>query len=361
MTSMLVTGATGLVGLGVIDRLLDTRDDIRVHALVRSSAGAAVLAARLGSRAARVSCVTGDVTRPGLGLDRSARRHLRDEVSVVIHAAADTTFSLPLEDARRVNTAGTANVLELVAGTALDRFIHVSTAYVAGMRTGEIAEAAHEDDAGFVNGYEQSKHEAEQLVRESGEPFVILRPSSIVCDDATGGVSQYNAVHRALRVFHAGLGCLMPGAEDTPVDAVTNERVVDGIVHALTSAGALGGSWHLCAGTGAMPLGEMLDRAHNVWSRDTEWRRRGILRPALTDLATYRLFEESVDETGDVRLAMITRSLSHFVPQLALPKVFVTTGADALLGGPAPRVADYWERMIERLLATRWGAARSAA
>jgi thioester reductase-like protein len=356
-----VTGASGLVGARAIERLLSLDDAAHVHALVRRPAAWPMLAARLGPAAARVTPVTGDVTEAGLGLEAATRQRLAAQVHAVVHCAADTTFSRPLEQARAVNTAGTCNLLELVADWRIDRLVHVSTAFVAGARTGVIHEAELDGAAGFVNGYEQSKHEAEVLVRDSGLPYVVLRPSTIVCDDGSGGVTQYNAVHRALRVFSAGLASLMPGAEDTPVDVVTTEHVAAGVTD-IGFAPDAAGTYHLCAGAGALGLGELLDRAHAIWSRDAQWRRRGIVRPALTDLATYRLFEQSVEETGDVRLTTITRSLSHFVPQLALPKQFATAAADAALGRSAPPVRSFWDALLEHLVATRWGSlTRSAA
>jgi nucleoside-diphosphate-sugar epimerase len=372
MRSIFVTGATGLVGLAVIRRLLTTRPHLHVHALVRTTGGAALVRARLGDAAARVTFVTGDITLPGLGLDRTARAFLGRSVDTIIHAAADTTFSRDLGDARRVNVAGTRHMLELAAAWDVDRFVHLSTAYVAGTRTGVIGEASRCDGRtggaaaaravpAFVNAYEQSKHEAEAAVRQAGTPFVILRPSTIVCDDPSGAFTQLNAVHRALRVFHAGLAALMPGDDATPVDLITTDHVVAGVIAATFSEAALGASLHLCAGVGAIPLGELLDRAHAAWSTDPDWRRRCIARPALTDLATYRLFERSIAETGDVRLTTISRSLSHFVPQLALPKQFETAAADALIGRSAPPVATWWDALLRELLVTRWGAIRRAA
>jgi thioester reductase-like protein len=360
---VLVTGASGLVGTRIIERLLAHDAAVHAYALVRRPAAWPALAARLGADATRVTPLIGDVSAPGCGLDAATRHRLALHVRIVVHCAADTTFSLPLAAARLVNTAGTHNVLELIRDQGgVERVVHISTAFVAGRRTGLIHEHELDASAGFVNGYEQSKHEAEILVRDSGLPFVILRPSTIVCDDASGRVTQYNAVHRALRVFSGGLASLMPGAEDTPVDLVTTDYVVAGVTEIGLAAHSMGGTYHLCAGRSALGLGELLDRAHSVWSRDAQWRRRGIMRPALTDLATYRLFERSVDETGDVRLATITRSLSHFVPQLALPKQFVTTAADRALGHCAPAVRSYWDALLEQLVATRWGTlTRSAA
>lgn len=358
--AVFVTGATGLVGAAVIDRLLARYPGVHVYALVRSEA-AAMFVYRMNAAAARVTPVIGDVTLPGLGIEAGMRARLAARVRAVVHAAADTTFSRPLDQARAVNTNGTQRLLDLVSGWDLDRLVHISTAYVAGARTGAVAETDLSDAWGFVNGYEQSKYEAELLVRESGAPYVIVRPSSIVCDDVTGAVTQYNAIHRALRVLHAGFGSLMPGADDTPVDMVTTSHVADATVTLGLERDTVDETYHLCAGRGAIALGQLLDIAVSVWSRDPAWRRRGILRPALTDLSTYRLFERSVEDTGDARLITITRSLTHFVPQLATPKVFDTGRADAALGYCAPAVSSYWESILGHLVISRWGAVRSAA
>src|SRR4029078_4149740 len=110
---------------------------------------------------------------------------------------------------------------------------------------------------------------------------------------------------------------------------------------------------HLCAGEGALPLGELLDLTYSYWARDPEWRGRGIARPPLVDLATYALFERSIEEVGDASIKRLTRSLSHFVPQLALPKAFATSSARELLGCDAPPVRDFWLPMLEQLFAVR--------
>ncbi len=85
-------------------------------------------------------------------------------------------------------------------------------------------------------------------------------------------------------------------------------------------------------------------------------------KPALTDLDTYRLFEQSVEQTGDARLKAITRSLSHFVPQLALPKEFDTSGTEALTRRPPPSAGSFWPEVVHYLLRSNWAAeARRAA
>ncbi|HKG94109.1 MAG TPA: SDR family oxidoreductase [Gemmatimonadaceae bacterium] len=351
--TLLLTGATGLLGALAVRRLLATRPDISVVVLVRDSGRWGRLA--LGADP-RVVAVVGDVTRPGLGLHPDARRWLAGEVTAVLHLAADTTFSRPLPEARAVNTEGTRNLLELAAGwPGVRRFAYVSTAFVAGRRTGAIAEGAGEDlGAGWVNGYEQSKAEAERLVRASAGDWVVLRPSTVVCDSADSGlVTQQNAVHRALRLYYGGLASMMPSAEGSALDVVPADYVADAVAELALRPELAGETLHLCAGAGAMPLVALLDETYEQWARAEAWRRRAIPRPALTDLETYRLFERAVEETGDARLRRVTQSLSHFIPQLALPKRFETARADGFLGRAAPPVRAYWGRMVAQLLSRR--------
>jgi nucleoside-diphosphate-sugar epimerase len=67
----------------------------------------------------------------------------------------------------------------------LERFVYVSTAYVAGVNPGPIAEDEMPARHGFRNSYEATKWEAEQTVRLSHLPFVIFRPSIIMGDSQT--------------------------------------------------------------------------------------------------------------------------------------------------------------------------------
>jgi nucleoside-diphosphate-sugar epimerase len=353
---VLITGATGLIGGEVLVRLLRSDHALTATVLLRSPRGWPALAERLGPLHRRVALVPGDARLPGLGLDAAARARLAALTDLIVHCAADTRFSQPLPHARRTNRDGTRRLLELAAACGrLERLVHVSTAFVAGRMTGPIPEAPLDGGAGWVNAYEQSKHEAEGCVRASGLPAVIARPSTVVCDGVDGRISQINAVHRALLLCRAGLAAMVPGGEDTLVDLVTTDYVGGGITRLALQRDVPPGTYHLCAGARALPLGELLDRAFAHWSHDGRWRRRGVARPSLASLDTYRLFEASVYETGDDRLRAITRSLTHFVPQLALPKQFDTSAADAAVGGPAPAVRDYWDAVLQQLALRRTG------
>lgn len=347
-----LTGASGLLGGATLQRLLSADTDLTATVLVRDlerwNAGRTRWVADH-----RVSAVLGDVVEPGLGLSASAARRIRERTTHVMHAAANTRFSQTLPQGRRINTTGTAHVLDMFAGAELDRFLFVSTAFVAGASTGPIPEAELTDVPHWVNAYERSKHEAEAVVRSSGVPFVIARSSTVACDDRSGFVTQVGALHQALHLFHSGLAAMLPGSETTTVDLVTTDYVAKALAHLLTDDGAAG-TYHLCAGDGALPLGELLDRSRTVWLESQRWRGRGIERPVVTSLETYRLFERSIAETGDARIRAITRGLATFVPQLAFPKRFETARASIQLGFDAFPVESYWEALCRHLRSARW-------
>jgi len=359
----LVTGCTGLVGSRTLKLLVDHDPFAHAFVLIRDPDRFRERARAWRLPEPRVTPIVGDITRDNLGLSAETRATLADAVDTVVHTAADTVFSRPLAASRRVNTEGTARVLALAETCRhLERVVHVSTAFVAGRLVGHIAECDNRAAAGFVNSYEQSKFEAEAVVRASSTPWAIVRPSTIVADGQDGHVSQFNVVHRALRLYHTGLASMLPGSEATLVDLVTADEVAS-VVHAVATVTTLEArTFHACAGAGAMPLRQLLDDCYAVWSECPAWRRRAIARPAITDLDTYRLFERTVDETGDARLRTITRSLSHFVPQLALPKRFDTSNTERLTGRRPMAVREYWERVNRYLIASRWAAdARRAA
>jgi len=301
------------------------------------------------------------VTLPGLGLEPLVKKRVERETAAVVHAAADICFSRSLDHSRFINTLGTYHVTELASHCAgLDRLVYVSTAFVAGRGTGIVLERDNGAVAGWVNAYEQSKYEAEACVRSSKLPWVIARPSTMVCRDLEGDVPQINAVHRALRVYHRGLAAMIPGDRAYKFDVITSSYVSDAIVTLLRHPQAVGQTVHLCSGDRALTLGKLLDTAYDVWSECPVWRKRGVERAVITDAETYELFERAVIETGDVRLRSVLASLSHFIPQLALPKVFDTSIAESLVN-TAPDPVSYWKPMLRRLLANNWGQSEEAA
>jgi thioester reductase-like protein len=206
MDRVLVTGATGFVGAHLVDHLLQS-SDYEIHCLARSRPGhsaasrifnrldeIAVTAANgnIGAmqRMARdrVRVIEGDVRQPSLGMAPSA---VSANFCEVWHVAGLTDFLLSQRD--RVfdaNVVGGRNVLAFMAANAIPICNYVSTAFVAGTKSGEIEEAPH--DAGFPsnNPYEESKREMEEEILRAASSgrfdYRIFRPSVIVGHSRTG-------------------------------------------------------------------------------------------------------------------------------------------------------------------------------
>jgi thioester reductase-like protein len=255
---ILLTGATGLVGGELLPRLLSAAPTATVHCLVRArSAGelerrglALLVSAGISPRdGERVRVVRGDVTAPGLGLERHVRAQLAHSVRSVVHAAASTRFDLELEDARRINVAGTEHALAFAreAGAHLH---YVSTAYVVGDRGGVLGVRDGDAPGAFHNSYEASKWQAEQLARAASHslPVTVYRPSIIVGDARTGRTPHFRVLYEPFKWVIYGKTSVLPCRPDVRLDVVPVDYVADAIVCLGAQAEASGSVYQLSAG-----------------------------------------------------------------------------------------------------------------
>jgi long-chain acyl-CoA synthetase len=344
---ILLTGATGFVGTEVARRLLDG-NDLTIVALVQAATddeahrtarrawyGRAQLMEVLGDR---VDVFAGDVTQPLLGLEPEAHAALVGRVTHVVHTAANVRFDASLEELRRTNVNGTANVLALAraahADHGLERLLHVSTAYVAGRRTGEIGEDDLTDRFGFENGYERTKYEAERLVRDAMAdlPVTVVRPAMIVGDSRTGEITTFNTFYLPLRRYLVRRSRFMPVSPRFRVNVVPVDHVADAIVRLLLDPRAEGRTVHLTAPRASLPTATELVRAVRAWAR-TELGVR-LPRPILVPLPRLPW-----PGHGPGRLDVL-------LPYLRERRTFRRDHADDLLGPFEPR----WEIYLPALL-----------
>lgn len=228
--TILVTGAAGLVGAEVCARLLKAGH--RVYGLVhrsRSLVGNNGRAVPAGEQDApgRVRLLTGDVTRPRLGLPDETWHQLAGRLDAIVHSAAITDFGRPREVYQATNTTGTAHVIELARQNGT-RLLHVSTAYVCGEQDGSILESALDARQAFGNHYEESKFAAEQLVQKAaadGLPTAVVRPSVVVGAARTGVVREFKNIYVVLRLLSEGRVTSIPGSFDACVDLVPVDHV----------------------------------------------------------------------------------------------------------------------------------------
>ena len=203
-----LTGATGFLGVQLVRELLVRRPEARLALLIRDRAGRAGKAGQTGQERAnafvpaqdraRVEVYSGDVSQPNCGLTAAQYQRLSAETTRVIHSAATVRFDHSLAEARAINVEGTRRLLDFAAAApGLRSFTYVGTAYVAGERTGLVMEDELAVGQTYRNTYEQTKAEAEALVRSrlGSMPGVILRPSIIVGDSRTGVTSSFKMMY----------------------------------------------------------------------------------------------------------------------------------------------------------------------
>jgi thioester reductase-like protein len=362
---VLITGATGFLGMELMARLLGDGDR-RVWALVRAPSleeaerrvreTLSMIVPDPASAAERVVPVAGDILRDELGLDPQVREELGESVTEVIHAAASVSFSLPLDDARAVNVEGTRRVLELATlaasrGEGLRRFAHVSTAYVAGTHRGWFSERDFACGQGFNNTYERTKWEAEQLVRSHGGslPVQVLRPSIVVGDDRTGWTSSFNVIYTPLRAYARGALPAVPARRSAPLDVVPVSYVARAIL-ALADAPA-GGTFHLAAGPAASSIGEVIDRGAEL----LEQPRPRAISPALYRRVVHPLL---MRRGGPAQRRWLDRGRVFF-PYLATRVRFETGATRAALHDlgiePVPPLSSYLHTLLEFAERAEWG------
>jgi len=280
MMTALITGATGFLGREILRSLLARDGEIRLIALIRAGDDLTLERRRQDlvrslpiAHGRRVSVVRGDMTKARLGLSPPDYAALTERVDRVIHVAATTHFALPLPEARRRNVGGTTQALLLCrrirAQGREGRLDYVSTAYVAGDRTGVVFENELDVGQGFRNTYEQSKFEAERLCRDTGGelPIAIYRPSIIVGHSVSGETTSYKALYWPIQVLipfylrrRVVTGLVpLPVNRECSLDIVPVDYVANSVATLFSSPEAAGRCYHLAAGVdGAVTIEQLV-------------------------------------------------------------------------------------------------------
>jgi long-chain acyl-CoA synthetase len=344
--TVLLTGATGFLGMELLARLIE-RDEVEVICLIRAPSASAA-AERLATVFARlydeppealerVTAIAGDVAAPDLGLAASDREALISTVTSVVHCAASISFDNSLEQARSVNTAGALRMVELsraIAATGrLRRHLHVSTAYVAGRFQGLFRETDLDLGQGFRNTYEQSKFDGEKAIgAAAGDlPLLIARPSIIVGDSRSGWTSAFNVIYWPMRAFSRGLMDEVAIDPDGVADIVPIDYVADGLMALLDDA-ELGGTVALVAGDSAPTNAELIELACRQFGREPP-----------------RIVADPASRLQDADL---------YVPYFGIGAILDDSRARELLGPLgllAPPLRDYFATLIDYAERARWG------
>lgn len=213
---ILMTGITGLVGSAFAVKLLKKNENIKIVALTRGGKGNKSAADKV-RETIHEQCAFDSI--PGFApkalkrievIDRDVSSTVRDpslerikDVDSLFHCAANVNLGKdPFNNVYIGNYTGAKNMVELAKKLKVSSFHHVSTAYVAGKTNGVVMEdTGLIPDNTFNNAYERSKYGAETLVRTSGIPFSVYRPSIIVGRLKDGKIRKPLAFYRILEFF----------------------------------------------------------------------------------------------------------------------------------------------------------------
>jgi len=154
-----VTGATGFFGRHVVAALRATDPGALIRCLVRRQ-GVALAAAN-------IEAVVGDLH------DEAALQRGLTGCEAVLHLAG-ATYAKDPSVYTRVNEEGTAKVVAAAERAGVGRFVFASSRAASGKSCGA---------------YGASKQRAEEMIRQSRLPYVILRFAEIYGPDAPGGIA----------------------------------------------------------------------------------------------------------------------------------------------------------------------------
>jgi nucleoside-diphosphate-sugar epimerase/putative sterol carrier protein len=226
-SAVFLTGATGALGSWIANQAL--ADGMTVRALARAAPGQtgrqrvqrSIEAATDRPIFASVQVIEGDILNHNLDPGR---------VSMVIHCAASTVFNdRSVQASRQTNVQGLQRILDLARRQQVP-FVHVSTAYVCGNRTGPVLENELDVGQQFGNIYERTKCEGEALVHEwssqTGLRAIVLRPGIVLGDWSEGRAVRFHTLYHLLRALDA----FGPSAEGQRLRLVGQADVTKNII-----------------------------------------------------------------------------------------------------------------------------------
>lgn len=367
-SNVLVTGVTGLIG-GELLRTLITEPIGRVWALVRPTTEhdpSARLAQRLNRSGISASmpvqrapcAVAGDVTIERLGLSADEYREVTRDVDIIIHSAAETSF-IRAAACRKTNIAGARNLIEFARHCERrPLLVCLSTAFVSGV----VANACISEDDGcrvkndHHNEYTHSKAVAEELVRSSGLPVLVIRPSVVL----SAGLNDPHFARAILQFVP-----MLNEFDALPIDPVARpdvvpvQFVVDSIIRLLQKPALRHDTYHVSCGEQHAESVETLRPIVERYFRRTQPWKLFSLKQWTRDL--HRMYVRTPEQRK------IFHALRNYLPFLNMNVLFDNTRLRAELGDrfPAlPRLSEYLGGLLDQFahdrVALRWMRAKGA-
>ncbi|WP_030387861.1 SDR family oxidoreductase [Streptomyces sp. NRRL S-241] len=220
---ILVTGAQGVVGTEVAERLAAEAAGRTGPDLVRTARRAVAT----GTTGTTGNNGTTDNNGPAPVLWNIGAEPAPDPLTgrpwdVIVHTAASTRWTMSRQEATDANIRTLRAVLALAGPDT--HVVHVSTAYVGGVRAPEDLRGAEFE--GYRNGYEWSKSVCEEIVATDHRgPATIVRPPLVLGRREDGRIGRFSGPYSLFPALVSGLAAVVVGdpdgyAEISPVDEV---------------------------------------------------------------------------------------------------------------------------------------------
>lgn len=242
MKKYFLTGATGVVGNAILQKLLPC-NDVKIYLLIRAKDNVELeekihklnIPPIYQIFKDKIIIIRGDICKANLGIDEKHLRILCKEIEIIIHAAADIRFVQPLEEARAHALIGTKNIVSFARKCSnLAKINYVSTIGVVGRSGIILPEDEPPKNIYYFNNYEQAKAETEFYIFEEmrkGLPFTIYRPSLIIGDSKTGQIYSKQVFYYICDLIKAGgIYSVLPGLDTFRLDIIPVDYVAEFIV-----------------------------------------------------------------------------------------------------------------------------------
>lgn len=344
--AIFMTGATGYIGSYATEWLLRNTDH-ELALLVRApdyDAGVERLwqALQLHMEADefhrhldRVCFISGDLSKPGLGISVADNDWLISNADSVLHIAAALNFRSERACTNH-NLRGTLSVIKLAQAIQEDhplrRFTLVSTVAVAGDRPGTLvmeSEPLDWSQADF-NPYTRTKKFCEHMVREllTDVPCLILRPSSVIGDSRFPETTQFDMVRAVCALTDLPL---LPMGPKIRLDIVNADWVGAGVAELHVREDLLHDTYHLSAGAEARTIGEIAEAFSSALGK------RAPRFAARFATPFERVMDTLARLPKDGSLQRIGALLSVFLPYIAADMAYDNSRAvKALQSAPTP-------------------------
>jgi len=157
-----------------------------------------------------LTVLKGDITFPDLGIkDSHLRKTLSQKIHIIYHCAALPQFRTDINIIRKINVDGTRHILDFASQANKNGYLskvnHISTVYVVGTKSNIVfSEDMLQLGQKFNNSYEQSKYEAEVLIKNyphNNLNISIFRLSMVIGETKTGKTNTFRLFYDPIKFF----------------------------------------------------------------------------------------------------------------------------------------------------------------